>query len=132
MTSIHNREIAARLAHIGDAMEALPLLILNIRERYNAARETYYLLQVHVHLDKVLYGGKIRPETDKLLDVLQTKLYHRVDAISGLVKLELAAGDYRVLMALLGGMIEEPTENNLIEGDTPTLVNVYPLEVKAS
>jgi hypothetical protein len=123
MTDIIRREMTARLASIEDELSEYPANIRTARERFIAVRNSLYTAQAVIQNDG---------DTDVaalVLDMVQRQMYKLADSLSALARLELAASDYGVLLALARGEVEQ---KELIVGDEPTLVKVYTLEEKAS
>lgn len=106
MTTIQAREIAARLARIEDAMTTLPAKLRTVRDSYDIVAANHHTLKT------MLLMQPTSPARETLLlymDMMLRNLYALADTLCSLTKLELAASDYAVLMALLGGMVDDET-----------------------
>jgi hypothetical protein len=122
MTDIIRREMAARLASIEDELSEYPANIRKARERFIAVRNSLYTAQAVIQNDG---------DTDVaalVIDMVQRQMYKLADALSNLARLELAASDYSILMALARSEVEE---NKLIEGEL-TPVHVYEVKEKSA
>lgn len=116
--TIQAREMAARLARIEDAMTTLPARLRDIRQRYEVAADSYRMLKALIIL---LPASPARETLVLYADVVLRNIYALADVLSTLTKLELAASDYAVLMALLRGMVAD---------DTPEVVTVQVFPVR--
>lgn len=104
--SIQAREMAARLARIEDAMTTLPAKLRTVRDSYDIVAANHHTLKT------LLLMQPMSPARETLLlymDMMLRNLYALADTLCALTKLELAASDYAVLMALLGGMVDDET-----------------------